>query len=117
MQVGTSAKGLGWLLASMALVLLVIIALSQYATAAINTRFYLDDIAEVKEFCRLGEMPVEDVKLVEYDRRKGEVRLYCLYADKRANREIIASRIDDSWVKSREELMSTPGKRVWPLYF
>ena len=116
MQVGTSAKGLKWLLLSMALALVTIIALSQYATAAINTRFYLDDIAEVEEFCQLGEMPVQEVKLINYDRRKGEVRLYCLYADKRANREIIASRIDDSWIKSREELMSTPGKWVWPLY-
>lgn len=117
MQVGTSAKGLGWLVLSLGAALLVVIAASQYATAAINTRFYLDDVAEVKEFCRLGEVEVTEVKLIKYDRRKGEVRLYCFYADKRANREIIASRIDDSWIKSREELMTTPGKWVWPLYF
>lgn len=116
MQIDTTKTGFQWLLLSLAATLLVVLAASAYLQTMINTRFFLPDIAEVREFCKLENLSLKDVKLVEYNRQKGEVRLYCLYEDPRAHREIIASRVEDSWIKTRETFLNEPGRWVWPLY-
>ena len=116
MYAGINKGSYTWLLASLLGVLVVVIGLSSYVQAEINTRYFLPRIEEVAQFCRVGGLRVRTVKLIEYNRRKGEVVLYCLYAEARGNREIIVSKVEDTWVKSREELLNEPGKWVWPLY-
>lgn len=87
-----------------------------YIQAELNTRLHLDRIEQASVFCEKEEQQLLSMKLVEYNRNKGDARIYCLYKNEIENRELRLSEVNGNWVISQDRLINSDGRLVWPMY-
>lgn len=105
-----------WLVLVLMAILLGIVFFFPYIKTPINTRFFLAQLPEAREMCLDDKMVLSSVKLVEYNKLKGEAKVYCLYNQPQYNRVLTLSKIEGNWKLSREIKFTETGEFIWPYY-
>jgi hypothetical protein len=99
-------------------VFLCINLVSTYLIAEINTKFFGDYISQIKPFCTKKNMILKEIKLIEYNKKTGKSRVYCLYSNSFQNRELFINRVNNTKTLnlSRDVKLNEKEGIIWPFY-
>ena len=80
------------------------------------TIIYNNQITDVQALCQKKNSPLKYYKIIDYEKRKKEIIVHCIYIDRRQNSEVIANLIGDKWVQVRVNKLVEKAGLYWPLY-
>ncbi len=108
-----------WPLANLCLILLLgYVLVFPYLKAEINSRLHAEHKNDLTQFCQEKEsMPPREIKIVDLQRHRQEIKFYCLYGQTSLNQEIVIHKTGGQWRVFSRRSLAENGAFYWPLYF
>jgi hypothetical protein len=101
-----------WLLSA----IVFIFFFSSYVKTEVMTSIYSNQILEIDNLCIQKDTDLKYYKIINYEKRRKELILHCIYQDSHKNSEITANIIGEKWVKVRVNKLNEKGGFYWPVY-
>jgi hypothetical protein len=101
-----------WLFAA----IIVLFFFSSYIKSEALTNIYSSQIGEINTLCEQKDSDLKYYKIINYEKRRKELVLQCVYVDGHQNSEITANLSGEKWVKFRANKLNEKGGFYWPVY-
>ena len=101
-----------WLFAA----IIALFFFSSYIKSEALTNIYNSQIVDIDILCEQKGSELKYYKIINYEKRRKELALQCVYIDRHQNSEIIANLIGEKWVKVRVNKLNEVGGFYWPVY-
>lgn len=109
-----------WTFIGVLVVLAILVLLTvSYGIVELRTRLFLSDIEIAQELCQKNiASELQYMKLVDYNKSRGEARLYCVASASQDSVELILNKRDNSqgWQVITVNYVNESKKLYWPVY-
>jgi predicted acetyltransferase len=69
---------------------------------------------EFVSFCR--DQEISQVKVLEFNKIKGEAKIYCIYSNNDLNSKLSLNYYDQNWKVITKKTLNVEGEIYWPVY-
>lgn len=101
-----------------AIFVIIFIIFFPYVEVEVNSWLHSGHKDNLTNFCQDGNFPKpKDIKIVNFQKHRLEIRFYCFYDDKSLNQELIIHKTGNQWRIFSKKNFWQAGSFYWPLYF
>jgi ribosomal 30S subunit maturation factor RimM len=89
-----------------------------YLQAELSTSFFEDKIGNYRQYCQAeNNSDFKGIKVMSYEKHKGEAVIYCLYSDNSKNNRLLLNQVNGVWQVAFQKKLNADGEFYWPVYF
>lgn len=89
---------------------------SSYVKSEALTNIYASQIPDINTLCQRKDSDLNYYKIINYEKRRKELVMYCIYEEGRYNSEVTANMISGKWEQVRVNKLNEKGGLYWPVY-